>query len=391
MMVFLTRFLLVSNKIKGRFQAGKNRHRFIDQVRIYARGGGGGQGHPKFGGIGGSGGDVYVQALPDETLKNVKSSKREQRYIAGPGDNSKARILQGVKGRDLIIKVPPGVCVTDDNNRLLGDLNKVGDKVLVARGGEGGKQKNEWSGAKGTKGSFKLILKLIADVGFVGFPNAGKSTLLKAVSRTEPKIADYPFTTIRPQVGIVEYGDKRQISMADLPGLIEGSHQNMGMGHRFLRHVERTKLLLFVVDVHGFQLSPRHAYRNAFETINILNKELELYKSELVEKPAILALNKLDMEGADELLQETLEAIQNNTETSHSHPDMVEGTTEENGEVRKPISFEDIIPISAKDGEGLDRLKSRVREVIDEHYEKERTVEEESEGDVGRRATTGVL
>nr|XP_054754969.1 GTP-binding protein 10-like [Lytechinus pictus] len=384
-MVLLTRFLLFPNKTTRRFPAGNKRHSFIDQVRIYARGGGGGQGHPKFGGIGGTGGDVYVQASTGVTLKNVKSSKREQRYIAGPGNNSKARILQGGKGRDVVVKVPPGVCVTDDNNRLLGDLNNVGEKVLVARGGEGGYEKNLWNGAKGSRGSFKLILKLIADVGFVGFPNAGKSTLLKAVSRTEPKIADYPFTTIRPQVGVVEYADKRQISMADLPGLIEGSHQNMGMGHRFLRHVERTKLLLFVIDIHGFQLSPRHAYRNAYQTINILNKELELYKSELVEKPAILALNKVDVEGADKLLQETLELIHD--ESLHNLP---EKDTEENEEHRLPISFEDIIPISAKQGEGLDRLKSRVREVIDEHYEKERTIQD-SEVEVGRRKNIGVV
>ncbi|XP_071504703.1 GTP-binding protein 10-like [Diadema antillarum] len=364
-MVLCSKFLRASSRPR----ISKLRHKFLDQVRIFVRGGGGGQGLPKYGGTGGQGGDVYIKAAAGVTLNRVKASREQQRYVGGTGSNSKPRILQGSKGKDVYVTVPVGVCVTDDKNNLLGDLNQVGDEILVASGGDGGNKSNRWCGTKGQRSNIKLVLKLIADVGFVGFPNAGKSTLLKGISRTQPKIADYPFTTIRPQVGIVEFDDKRQISVADLPGLIEGSHVNSGMGHKFLRHIERTKLLLFVVDIHGFCLSPKHAFRSAYETVVLLNMELELYKPELMQKPAILALNKMDMEEADDKMQNFMDCF-------HKHPhhcldESITASPHMQEELRlalkQPISFEDIIPISAKELRGLNHLQQRIRDVIDSH------------------------
>jgi Obg family GTPase CgtA len=156
-----------------------------------------------------------------------------------------------------------------------------------------------------------LVVIQKMDIGLVGFPNAGKSTLLKAVSHAKPKIASYPFTTVRPNVGIINYKDLREISMADLPGLIEGAYANKGMGHRFLKHVERTKLLLLIVDINGFQLSPQYPHRSCLETILLLNKELELYNKDLLEKPSMLLINKMDTENAQQKYVEIKDSLQN--------------------------------------------------------------------------------
>lgn len=207
-------------------------------------------------------------------------------------------------------------------------------------------------------------MKLIADIGLVGFPNAGKSTLLKAISQAKPKIASYAFTTIMPQVAMIEYKDYRQITIADLPGLIEGAHKNVGMGHQFLRHVERTKLLLLIIDIFGFQLSQNHLRRNCLENIYALNKELELYDKTLLEKPAILLVNKMDMNGSSE---EYLRY------EKYFH-DLRLGLNECPEEIRPEqlITFERIIPISAKDNKEVDKVKSAVRQVLEEVYETNR-------------------
>ena len=197
--------------------------------------------------------------------------------------------------------------MVSDEGKTLGELLKDGDRVLVTSGGQGGNKSTNFLGLRGQARSVKLDLKLLADVGLVGFPNSGKSTLIKSISRARPKIASYPFTTIQPNLGTVEYEDLRTITVADLPGLIEGASYNIGMGHKFLKHVERTRLLLFVVDVHGFQFKPASPHRSALETLLLLNKELELYKPDLLTKPAMLALTKMDLPGAEERRKEVEE------------------------------------------------------------------------------------
>lgn len=205
-----------------------------------------------------------------------------------------------------------------------------------------------------------LDLKLIADVGLVGFPNAGKSTLLKAVSRTNPKIASYPFTTIQPQIGSIEYTDYRQITIADLPGLIEGAHKNIGMGHTFLKHVERTSLLLLIVDIFGFQLSQNHICRNCLENVYALNKELELYDSTLLQKPTILLVNKMDKNGSEE---EFLRYEKNFNDLSiglEQCPEEIRPT--------ELLNFDRVIPISAKNRKEIDKVTENIRDAIDEAH-----------------------
>ncbi|XP_060608542.1 GTP-binding protein 10-like [Ruditapes philippinarum] len=285
--------------------------RFFDSLRIHVRGGAGGQGFQRYGGIGGKGGDVIVRASKKVKLKELPELNPAQRYTAQTGSDSSKRLLLGPPGEDEIIPVPVGVTVATDEGRIIGDLNEEGQEVIVAHGGEPGGPGNNYHGKKGEALSVKLDLKLIADIGLVGFPNAGKSTFLSAISRASPKIAEYPFTTIRPQIGVMEFPDFRKITVADLPGLIEGAHVNFGMGHKFLKHVERTKLLLFMVDINGFQLSHNYPKRTAFETILLLNKELELFNSDLLKKPAVLALNKIDTDKDGTLTDSIVDQIQN--------------------------------------------------------------------------------
>ncbi|OQR74218.1 GTP-binding protein 10-like [Tropilaelaps mercedesae] len=321
---------------------------FIDRVRMKVTGGTGGSGYPKINGIGGRGGNVYVQTVNNVTLKNLLSKFPERRAKAGAGENSRPHVLLGKAGSDLIIQVPPA------------DLVQPGEKFLVAAGGAGGTPRNGFMGRKGTDAVIGLFLKLIADIGFVGFPNAGKSTLLRGLSRATPKVANYPFTTIRPNVGVIEFPDFRQISLADLPGLIEGAHQNQGLGHNFLRHIERTSLLMFVIDIQGFQLNPHAAHRNAFETVMSLNKELELYKSELVHKPAILVVNKMDTENATEKFRELTESMANH-QAFESLPDELRPTTR--------IDFKETVAIAARNTENVGTLKEKLRLHLDDLYE----------------------
>ncbi|XP_063855179.1 GTP-binding protein 10-like, partial [Scylla paramamosain] len=216
----------------------------------------------------------------------------------------------GEAGAELTIPVPTGTTVwLEQHQKLLGEINCAGDKVLVARGGQSSNPSNQYNGQKGQGHIVKLELKLLADVGLVGFPNAGKSTLLWAISRARPKVASYPFTTLQPTLGVVEYSDMRRLTIADLPGLIEGAWANVGMGHRFLRHVERTHFLLFVVDINGFRLSPKQPYRSPTENVMLVNRELELYSPDLLSKPALLMVNKMDSPNAESRLQELLHNI----------------------------------------------------------------------------------
>ncbi|XP_015271793.1 PREDICTED: GTP-binding protein 10 isoform X2 [Gekko japonicus] len=334
----------------------------MDDLRIYVKGGSGGMGHPRLGGEGGCGGDVWLVAQEKLTLKRMKSQNPEKRFLAGPGDNSKIVALKGAKGKDCEVNVPFGISVVTDGGKLLGELNKPGERLLVARGGAGGSPVTNFLPSRGQAYSIHLDLKLIADVGLVGFPNAGKSSLLKSISHATPQIADYAFTTINPELGTVMYSDHKQITVADLPGLIEGAHENKGRGHKFLKHVERTKQLLFVVDVFGFQLSCKTPFRTAFETIILLTKELELYKEELRDKPALLAVNKMDLPNAQRNFNELMEQLQNPQDHIHSFPKaMIPADL---------VRFKEIIPISALTGEGTEELILCLRKVLDEEAEK---------------------
>lgn len=348
--------------------AEQNRYsKFVDSLRFYVRGGSGGTGFPRYGGIGGKGGDIYVEAIDKiRDLRHLRDRFPEKRFIAGSGEDSRKYRIMGLPGKDASIPCPVGVQILTEDGRVLGELNKEGDKVLVAVGGRGGDQLNQFNGMTGQKQTIVLDLKLIADVGFVGYPNAGKSTLLKAISRASPKIASYPFTTINPNIGIVEFPDFRKMSCADLPGLIEGAHANHGLGHRFLKHVERTKLLLFVVDVNGFQFGPAAPLRSPIETILYLNKELELYNEMLHDKPAILAVSKMDTKQCTKEYEKFLDQLKS----------ISAGNFDGYDEATVPIrfkKFDDIIPFSSLTAYNIPLLRERMRDIIDFHYDEDQT------------------
>ncbi|NXN92970.1 GTPBA protein, partial [Rhinopomastus cyanomelas] len=336
---------------------------FIDGLRLYVKGGTGGMGYPRLGGEGGRGGDVWFVAQERVTLKSLKERYPQKRFVAGTGANSSVRALKGDKGKDCDVNVPVGIVLLCDDGKQIGELNAVGERFLAARGGLGGSLATNFVPSKGQKRIVRLDLKLIADVGLVGFPNAGKSSLLSRISQAKPEIANYPFTTVQPQLGKVMYPDYKQILVADLPGLIEGAHANKGMGHKFLKHIERTKQLLLVVDISGFQLSMKSQFRTAFETILLLTKELELYNEELLTKPALLAINKMDLPCAKDNLNELMKQLQNPQDFLHLiQEEMVPANT---------LEFKDIIPISTHTGEGIDELKTCIRKSIDEEADQE--------------------
>ncbi|XP_032868928.1 GTP-binding protein 10 isoform X1 [Amblyraja radiata] len=331
---------------------------FIDNLRVYVRGGSGGMGFRKLGGEGGNGGNVFIVSQDGMTLKMIKDKYPNKRFVAGVGVNSSIRSLKGAKGKDCEIYAPAGISITNDNGKIIGELNKKGDRLIVAHGGHGGSFKTYFLPSKGQAGIIRMDLKLVADVGLVGFPNAGKSTLLSQMSHAKPKIADYPFTTLRPEIGTLIYSDYKRVSVADLPGLIEGAHLNKGMGHKFLKHVERTKQLLYVVDVTGFQLSSKTPFRTAFEAINFLTKELELYKVELLSKPALLAVNKMDLEDAGEKFKELLQQLQQPQDFYHLIPEEMVP--------KRPVQFKHIIPVSALTGCGIEDLKNCIRKSLND-------------------------
>ncbi|XP_027703673.1 GTP-binding protein 10 isoform X1 [Vombatus ursinus] len=336
---------------------------FMDNLRLFAKGGAGGMGYPRLGGEGGRGGDVWVVAKKRMSLKKIKDKYPQKRFVAGEGANSRISALKGEKGLDYEISVPVGITVTDERGQIIGELNKEDDRILIAKGGLGGNLLSNFLPSKGQKRIIHLDLKLIADIGLVGFPNAGKSSLLSKVSHAKPEIADYAFTTLKPQLGKIMYKDFKQVSVADLPGLIEGAHMNKGMGHKFLKHIERTKQLLFVVDVSGFQLSSKTKFRSAFETVILLTKELELYKEDLMMKPSLLAVNKMDLPDAEDKFSELVNQLRNPKDFSHLfEKDEIPGKT---------MEFQHIIPISAQTGEGIEELKNCLRLSIDEQSDQE--------------------
>ncbi len=299
---------------------------FVDEIWLEVSGGRGGNGALSFrrekyiprggpdGGDGGDGGSVFLIVDPSRHSFLDLRYRRRQRAAGGADGGTQKR--HGRRGADLLIPVPPGTLVRDEQGRLLADLTLPDQKVKVAAGGEGGRGNSRFAtsrhqaprhaekGLPGEERKIYLELKLLAQVGLVGFPNAGKSTLLARISSARPKIAGYPFTTLTPQLGIVETGGGENFVVADLPGLITGAHRGAGLGHRFLRHVERNLLLLLVVD-----LAPG-AQPRAAEAYLGLVRELELYSKQLARYPRIIAGNKIDLTGAEENLDSLRQAVE---------------------------------------------------------------------------------
>ena len=289
---------------------------FVDRAKIYIKSGKGGDGAVTFrrepyvpeggpdGGDGGKGGDVVFQA--DEGLRTLMDFRYKRKYQAENGQNGMKKKRFGKRGEDLIIKVPPGTLVIDEETgTLMKDLVKHGDSFVAAKGGKGGKgnvhfknsvrQAPNFAEAGGFAKERNVILelKLIADVGLVGFPNVGKSSLLSVSSKAKPKIANYHFTTIEPNLGVVEVSNTSFV-MADIAGIIEGAHKGAGMGFHFLKHIERTKVLIHVVDVSGSE------GRDPIEDFDKINNELAQYSDRLRNKPQIVAANKIDMIDEDD-------------------------------------------------------------------------------------------
>ena len=292
---------------------------FIDRVEILVESGKGGDGCVSFrrekyvprggpdGGDGGDGGSVILRV--DERLNTLLDLTQRPAFSAKHGRAGQGKNRKGAKGADMILAVPPGTVVKDaDTERVLRDMTKPGMELLVVQGGKGGRGNKRFAsatnrtpreaeqGGPGQARKLVLELKLIADVGLIGLPNAGKSTLLSRISSAHPKVADYPFTTTHAQLGIVSTSDLRRVVVADIPGLIEGAHQGVGLGHEFLRHIERTRILAHLVDIApSAGPSPREAY----ETVR---REMALYSPALVDKPEILVANKMDLTDAEDNL-----------------------------------------------------------------------------------------
>jgi GTP-binding protein len=281
--------------------------KFLDEAKVYIASGAGGNGCVSFrrekfiefggpnGGDGGNGGDVVVEAVSG--LNTLIDYRYQQHFKAQRGGNGMGKDRAGANGKDVVLKVPAGTQVyEEDGETLIADLTQVGERVTISRGGNGGfgnahfksstnrAPRHANPGQPGEERTIRLRLKLIADAGLIGLPNAGKSTFLAAVSAAKPKIADYPFTTLHPQLGVVEV-DGREFVLADLPGLIEGAHEGTGLGDRFLGHTERCRVLLHLVD--GTAEDAGAAYK-------VVRAELEAYGHGLTEKPEIVALSKAD-------------------------------------------------------------------------------------------------
>jgi len=287
---------------------------FIDQVKIYVKAGDGGRGCVSFrrekyvpkggpnGGDGGRGGHIIFKAIHD--LNTLLDFKYKKQYLAQRGQHGMGKNMHGKDGEDLVIPVPLGTLVkVFDTGEVLCDLIADGQEFVAAQGGRGGQGNSHFKtatrqtprfaqpGEEGGELTLTLELKLLADVGLIGLPNAGKSTLISVLSSARPKIADYPFTTLVPNLGVVKYGDFRSFVIADIPGLIEGAHRGSGLGFQFLRHVERTSILLHLVDVSEI------AEGSPVENFEKINRELELYSPELMKKPLAVVGTKLDIKG----------------------------------------------------------------------------------------------
>ncbi|SEL64506.1 GTP-binding protein [Paenibacillus sp. cl141a] len=344
---------------------------FVDKAKVYVKGGDGGDGLIAFrrekyvpeggpaGGDGGKGGDVIFRV--DEGLRTLMDFRYQKHFKAKRGEKGRNKSQHGANAESMIVRIPPGTILTDDDTgEVIGDLTRHGQQVVVARGGRGGRGNIRFAtpnnpapelaenGEEGEERYVTMELKVMADVGLVGFPSVGKSTLLSVVSAAQPKIGAYHFTTITPNLGMVEVGDGRNFVMADLPGLIEGAHEGVGLGHEFLRHVERTRVIIHVVDMAGTE------GRDPFEDWQKINDEIRLYNPVLIERPQIVAANKMDMPEAEEYLADFKEKVK---------------------EIRPDI---EVMPISSLTRQGIQELLYRTIDVL-ESIPDEPAIEEVSE------------
>ena len=331
---------------------------FLDEVKIYVRSGDGGNGLvafrrekyvPKGGPAGGDGGrGANVVFIVDEGLRTFMDYRYQKKFVAPNGENGMSKGMHGRKSKDLYLKVPPGTVIRDtDTGEVLADLVEHEQEVIVARGGRGGRGNCRFAtpsnpapeiaenGEPGEERNLTLELKLMADVGLVGFPSVGKSTLLSITSKAKPKIADYHFTTLAPNLGVVETKDHRSFVMADLPGLIEGASQGVGLGHQFLRHIERTKVIVHVIDMSATD------GRDPYEDYKVINAELGEYNMRLLERPQVVVANKMDIPVASENLVEFKKRL------SEDEEDV------------------DIVEISAFTRNNIDNLLYKISDILD--------------------------
>ncbi|NLI92407.1 MAG: GTPase ObgE [Peptococcaceae bacterium] len=326
---------------------------FYDRTKIYVKAGDGGAGAVSFrrekyvplggpnGGDGGRGGNIILEA--DEGLRTLVDFRYKRHYKADRGEHGEGKDMHGKSAEDLILRVPAGTMIKDEaTGEILADLTRHGQRVTIAKGGRGGRGNARFMsntnkaptvaerGEPGEEHWLLLELKLLADVGLVGFPNVGKSTLISRVSAARPKIADYHFTTLVPNLGVVKVEDESFV-MADIPGIIEGAHTGAGLGHEFLRHIERTRLLLHILDIGGTE------GRDPIRDFEIINRELQQYSPALAERPMIVVPNKMDVSGAEENLTRLKQFLQGQYE---------------------------IFPISAVTGEGVQELLHKVIQVL---------------------------
>ncbi len=318
---------------------------FVDEARIFVKGGNGGKGCESFyqdkltsyprpdGGDGGKGGDVTFVA--DKNIHTLLDYRFKQHYEGGRGGHGSSKNFKGKSGKDIFLRVPTGTIIRDFETKLLiRDLVEDGESVLIAKGGLQGRGNHDnrrpLPPGIGEAKTIHLELKLIADVGIVGFPNAGKSTLISNISKVKSKIANYHFTTKQPILGVVIHDDNSHFIVADLPGLIEGAHAGKGMGDRFLKHAERTKILLHVIDMAGSEA------RDPLEDYAKIKKELELYSDKLAEKIRLVVANKMDLPEAEENLKR----------------------------FKKKYKKEKVISVSAIENTGLDKLVEQLWKLL---------------------------
>lgn len=330
---------------------------FVDTAKVYVKGGDGGDGIVSYrrelyvpnggpaGGDGGNGGDVIFRV--DEGLRTLMDFRYQRHYKAPKGERGQTKNRHGANSDDMIVRVPPGTLLIDDDTKeVIADMTRHGQEIVIAKGGRGGRGNTRFASIsnpapdiaeKGEEGRERWVileLKVMADVGLVGFPSVGKSTLLSMVSAAQPKIGAYHFTTLTPNLGVVDVEEGRSFVMADLPGLIEGAHEGIGLGHEFLRHVERTKIIVHIVDMSASE------GRDPYEDWVKINEELRLYNAKLEQRPQLIVANKMDVTEAEDHLIEFRKRLE-----------------EEHG-------ITEVIPISAASRQGVRELIYKIADLL---------------------------